>query len=370
VSCSDWKNVKLGEVADVSWGDTSTTKAAYAPEGYLAYSATGPDGYLPWAAFDETGIVVSAIGAQAGKTWLAKGKWSCIKNTIRVLVTQPGVSADYLYWATREPSVWPLRGSAQPFISQGDARGISLSLPPYAEQRAIAEVLGALDDKIAANTQLSRIADDYVRARYEEVERSSKESIAVSKLATARRDTVNPGSSISGTLYIGLEHIPRRLMWLGDSGYATDVTSQKSSFEQDDILFGKLRPYFHKVVAVPHAGVSSTDILVLTPTVADLSGFVLAALASDSVVASVTAMSEGTRMPRTSWKDLSAVEVPWPGQARAKEFSSEIMVLRSAVEGLLAENQTLAATRDALLPQLMSGKLRVRDAEKAVEAVG
>ena len=38
-------------------------------------------------------------------------------------------------------------------------------------------------------------------------------------------------------------------------------------------------------------------------------------------------------------------------------------------EGRLIENQTLAATRDALLPQLMSGKLRVRDAEKAVEAV-
>ena len=37
--------------------------------------------------------------------------------------------------------------------------------------------------------------------------------------------------------------------------------------------------------------------------------------------------------------------------------------------GLLIENQTLTATRDALLPQLMSGKLRVRDAEKAVEAV-
>ena len=37
--------------------------------------------------------------------------------------------------------------------------------------------------------------------------------------------------------------------------------------------------------------------------------------------------------------------------------------------GRLIENQTLVATRDALLPQPISGKLRVRDAEKAVEAV-
>jgi len=260
-------------------------------------------------------------------------------------------------------------GSTVRHTSPGKIESFVALIPDISEQQAIAEVLGALDDKIAANTRLARIADDYVRAQYEEVERTSKESIAVSKLATARRDTVDPGSTISGTLYVGLEHIPRRSMWLGDSGYAVDVTSQKSRFERDDILFGKLRPYFHKVVAAPHAGVSSTDILVLTATIADLNGFVLAALASDSVVASVTAMSEGTRMPRTSWKDLSSVEVPWPGEVRAKEFSAEVIVLRSAVEGLLEENKTLAATRDALLPQLMSGKLRVLDAEKAVEAV-
>ena len=43
--------------------------------------------------------------------------------------------------------------------------------------------------------------------------------------------------------------------------------------------------------------------------------------------------------------------------------------LHSSAAAAHRENETLAATRDALLPQLMSGKLRVRDAEQAVEAV-
>lgn len=43
--------------------------------------------------------------------------------------------------------------------------------------------------------------------------------------------------------------------------------------------------------------------------------------------------------------------------------------LHSSAAAAHRENETLAETRDALLPQLMSGKLRVRDAETAVEAV-
>ena len=158
-------------------------------------------------------------------------------------------------------------------------------------------------------------------------------------------------------------------MWLGDVGDAADVSSQKSKFEQGDILFGKLRPYFHKVVAAPHGGVCSTDILVLMPSNREVSGFTLAAVASDAVVRSVTSASEGTRMPRTSWKDLASVEVPWPGLARATSFSADVSAIRDAVENELRENRALAATRDALLPQLMSGGLRIKDAEKLLEEV-
>ncbi|MBC7306768.1 MAG: hypothetical protein H5T80_07510 [Dietzia sp.] len=147
------------------------------------------------------------------------------------------------------------------------------------------------------------------------------------------------------------------------------MTSAKAAFREGDVLFGKLRPYFHKVVAAPKPGICSTDVLVLRARESALRGFVLAALASDATVAAATASSEGTRMPRTSWKDLAAVEVAWPGSSAAEAFSSEVEALRATVEARLAENLTLAPTRDALLPALMSGTLRVRDAERVVEEV-
>ncbi len=163
---SHWKTSRLGEVADVSWGDTSVTKAAYIPAGFPAYSASGPDGFLPYADFDRVGVVVSAIGADCGKTWLAKGRWSCIKNTIRLWSTDPQVDSAFLYWRLRDPAVWPKRGSAQPFISQGDARALEVTYPPLPEQRAIAHILGTLDDKIELNRRMNETLEAIARALF------------------------------------------------------------------------------------------------------------------------------------------------------------------------------------------------------------
>ena len=124
-----WETKKLGEIADIRWGDTSTTKASYVEDGHAAYSASGLDGKLDHFDFDRTGIVLSAIGAQCGKTWLARGKWSCIKNTIRFWSKDDCVSTEFLYIATEGQDFWPRRGAAQPFISQGDAERKELLIP-------------------------------------------------------------------------------------------------------------------------------------------------------------------------------------------------------------------------------------------------
>ncbi|MGO2542181.1 restriction endonuclease subunit S [Specibacter sp. AOP5-B1-6] len=259
--------------------------------------------------------------------------------------------------------------SVQANLSLSELSSIQIPLPPLPEQQAIAEVLGALDDKIAANSKLAATADEYIRASLAELMADATDLITIENLATNRKELTDPNSLDPSDNYVGLEHIPRRSMWLHAAGTADAVTSTKASFHAGDILFGKLRPYFHKVISAPFAGVCSTDILVLTPLSAELSGFVLASVASDFVVERVTAASEGTRMPRTSWKDLAAVEVAWPGADKAREFSVGVATLRETIESLVLENRVLAATRDALLPQLMSGKFRVKDSESAVSTM-
>lgn len=288
---------------------------------------------------------------------------------------KPGVlDTGFLYYALQTERlqnelVGRSTGTTVVGIRQSALRGLRLLAPAYDEQLAIVRVLGALDDKIAANRRSAATADAYVRAVWEESAKSSQESIALGAIADLRRTQVDPRDVEPSTPYVGLEHIPRRMLWLDDAGAARDVTSGKSVFRRGDVLFGKLRPYFHKVVGAPLDGICSTDILVLQAKDTAMAGFVLAAAASDDVVAASTAASSGTRMPRASWKYLSSIEVPWPGDARAAEISDRVTAIKRAMGACSKENVVLAATRDALLPGLMSGKLRVRDAERVAEEV-
>jgi type I restriction enzyme S subunit len=138
---SGWYEEQLGELADVGWGDLQVTKSSFISNGFIAYSAAGPDGFREGFDFDQDGIVLSAIGAGCGRTWYAKGRWSCIKNTIRILEKSKDVRLDFLYQQLSDPNAWPKRGSGQPFISQKDARELMVKVPPMSEQARIVQIL-------------------------------------------------------------------------------------------------------------------------------------------------------------------------------------------------------------------------------------
>ena len=163
-----WTKVKLSQIADIGWGDLSVTKKSYVESGYTAYSATGADGFLPYVDYDQDGIVVSAIGANCGKIWRAHGKWSCIKNTMRIIIKDAPVSLDYLYYFLSDPKVFPKRGSGQPFISKEDARDIEIAYPHIDEQHKIVELLedhlSRLDAALADVKQAKNRATQFRRS--------------------------------------------------------------------------------------------------------------------------------------------------------------------------------------------------------------
>lgn len=111
------------------------------------------------------------------------------------------------------------------------------------------------------------------------------------------RDSIQP-SECPNAPYVGLEHIGEGTLALTGHGVATDVSSLKSRFQRGDTLFGKLRPYFRKVIRAPFDGICSTDIWVVRPTEEIDAGYLFYVMASESFVEFATRGSEGTRMPR------------------------------------------------------------------------
>ncbi|MHA1809403.1 MAG: restriction endonuclease subunit S [Candidatus Heimdallarchaeaceae archaeon] len=162
--------VPLGEVAAVSWGNTSITKASYVDSGCVAFSASGPDGFLPVAEHHGEGVVLSAIGARCGKCFFANGDWTAIKNTITI--TPNGLERSdirYLFHFLNREGVWPSRGGGQPFIGLGTAREVMVPLPPLPEQKRIAAILDKADAIRKKRKKAIELTETFLRSAFLEM---------------------------------------------------------------------------------------------------------------------------------------------------------------------------------------------------------
>ena len=275
-------------------------------------------------------------------------------------------------------------------------------VPSLPQQFAIAQILGALDDKIDLNRRMNETLKAMARAIFKDwfvdfgPTRAKAEGRApyltpeiwdpfpdaldeedkpvgwvqgiLADVAESPRRGVNPSDVSEDTPYIGLEHMPRRSIALSEWEGAGKVKSNKTQFHRGEILFGKLRPYFHKVGVAPLDGICSTDIVVVVPRAPDWGAFILACLSSDEFVDYTNRTSTGTKMPRTSWKTMAQYKICLPPEQVAYAFQDITQPLLDRLSANVHETTALAQTRDLLLPKLMSGEIRLRDAEEAIEA--
>ena len=171
-------------------------------------------------------------------------------------------------------------------------------------------------------------------------------------LAKLRKDIVKQDEFSDKLAYIGLEHIPRNSLCLTNWGHSQDLGSNKYRFSNKDILFGKLRPYFHKVGLAPVEGVCSTDILVIQPKNEKLRGFLLPILFSEHFVHFVSGCVEGDTLPRTKWDHFKLYKIAMPPIEIQEIFSSKIDLILQNIESAIHTLDHINRLRDALLSQL------------------
>jgi type I restriction enzyme S subunit len=254
---------------------------------------------------------------------------------------------------------------------------MQISLPAVAEQAELASTLSAYDDLIENNRRRKALLEESARLLYREwfvrlrfpghehtrivdgvPEGWGRKTLGA--LCSEIRETVSPDTLEPDTPYIGLEHMPRRSISLNDWGKVEQVTSSKHRFRAGEILFGKIRPYFHKVGVAFVGGVASSDAIVIRPVDEQLHGLVLMTVSSDEFVAVTSqAMKEGSKMPRADWRQMQAYSVPLPSSGLLSTFDSVIQPIVDQLKALTFANQKLRAARDLLLPRLMSGEITV-----------
>ena len=291
-------------------------------------------------------------------------------------------------------------------------KALPIPTPPLPVQQRIADVLGKLDDKIELNRRMNRTLEKMAAAIFKswfidfdpvhakaapgngpdpasgglpaEIADLFPDTFEDSDLgpipkgwtpgkladvADNPRRTVQPSDVAPTTPYIGLQHMPRRCIALDAWGRADEVGSGKSHFKEGEILFGKLRPYFHKVGIAPVDGVCSTDILVVVPKSLEWHSYVLSLVSSQAFVDYTDSHSAGTKMPRTNWKDMGRYPLALPPEPLAKAFQDHVAALHQRIGLAVRQNRRLAGLRDTLLPELLNGEIELPEAEAIAEEV-
>ena len=221
--------------------------------------------------FAPPGAVVMASAGQ-GKT---RGQTSFLKigvyinqSIIAMVPDETQLLAKYLYY-NLQFRYDELRSSSDSSSTRGSIttellKTLKITIPDLPTQEKIASILSAYDDAIENNNKrikiLEKMAENlyrewFVRMRFPGHESTrivdgvpeGWEVCTIDDISSLRKTAIKAPNIPPGIPYIGLEHIPRKDFCLSSWGDSSDVSSTKYQYKENDILFGKIRPYFHKV---------------------------------------------------------------------------------------------------------------------------
>jgi type I restriction enzyme S subunit len=235
----------------------------------------------------------------------------------------------------------------------------TIPLPPLVEQRRIVDLVSSVDayiDSLQQQVDSARAARNAVLHDLLSAGGNDWTETSLGKISTNISTRVAPENLEIEIPYIGLEHVDPRTSLISKWGEIESVSSSVAPFEPGDVLFGRLRPYLHKVAFATFPGVCSPEILVLRAREGCEPGFLHLICSADSTITACVEMSAGTRMPRTSATDLASILISLPPldeQMRIVELISSMDELVAASEQSIAHTKNL---RSGLLSDLLSGE--------------
>jgi type I restriction enzyme S subunit len=298
------------------------------------------------------------------------------------------------------------------YVSLTQQRTLPVVIPEIRLQRQIAHILGTLDDKIELNRKTNETLEamakalfkswfvdfDPVRAKAEgrptglpaEISNLFPDSFEDSELGEIPRgwgvakidqiikiqkDSIDPSVTPDETF----DHYSIPAF---DSGknpakeLGSSIKSQKFLVGDDDLLVSKLNPSTPRVwipfSSSARRSICSTEFLVCRASTDVGRAFAYCLASSDSIIEVMTGLAGGTSNShqRIRPSDFLSLECCIGSQKVRSAFSDVVEPLLRKTLAQRIESRSLASARDALLPKLISGEIRIPDAERMLEEVG
>jgi len=375
----EWEVLRLGRIAEVKYGKANPKDDGQIP-------VVGSGGVFSGTSIplvDYPTIVIGRKGT-AGKVWLFLSP--CYpSDTTFYLQWKSNIDVTFLFaFMLLNPLSGEHAKTTLPSLQKPYLENMIVPLPPILEQRTIAYVLSTIQRAIEAQDKLIAAARELKKSlmrhlfTYGPVPLSEAEHVPLKEtdigplpehwevvqlenLMKLRTENVLP-KNVPDMRYVGLEHMDTGEMKLQRWGTTEEVRSAKSRFYQEDILYGKLRPYLDKAALAEWEGVCSTDILVFTPDRdTALPDYLSGLLHTKRFVEHAISTTSGVNHPRTSWSSIKSFAAPYPPLPEQQEIASILSTVDKKIETEQNRKASLQTLFETMLHQLMTGKVRVKE---------
>lgn len=376
-----WHSATLGEMLTFQRG-YDITKKEQRPGPYAVISSSGPGSFHAEYKVKGPGVVIGRKGTLGTVFFSASSFWP--HDTTLWVKDFHGNDEKFAYYFLKTLRLEQYDcGASNPTVNRNHIHPIPVCYPEVSVQCKIAGVLSAYDDLIENNTRRIEILEEMAQAIYREWfvnfrfpghEKAKMVDsplgpipegwrvVPLKALVQNLRDSTRSGSHLDDRYYVPIDCIPRRSMALLEAKPWTEAQSSLQLFEPCDILFGAMRPYFHKVVLAPFKGVTRSTCFVLRPRDTNLVCYALLSIFRDDTIAFATAHSQGTTIPYAVWEgSLAEMEVVLPPEGVLRQFAQIVEPMISMLQSAFFRLGNLRQTRDLLLPKLISGEVDVSE---------
>jgi type I restriction enzyme, S subunit len=404
---SEWKECRLGDVLSFANGKTSPDRIENGH--FFVFGSNGTIGRSNLKNSPENTIVIGRVGSYCGSTFFSQFECWVTDNAIRANA-KAGSDAVFAYYLLQTLNLNERRaGSGQPLLNQSILSTIDVRVPPPEEQRTIAHILGTLDDKIELNRKQNKTLEVMARTLFKAW------FVDFEPVRAKMEGRWQRGQSLPGLPARLYDNFPDRLVdseWgeLPDGWYVTSLSEYSSlnpeswtkrtrpeqiryvdlsntkwgrvecvtNYDADDApsraqrvlrpldtLVGTVRPGNGSYARISDEGLTgSTGFAVLRPLRRECSELVYLAATSRENIERLSNLADGGAYPAVRPEIVSATQVPRIGQELINEFSQQVSPMLAGMAYNERTSQSLALLRDALLPKLISGELRIEDAEE------
>ena len=399
----EWRSSTWGEEISLEYGKALRGYDAANGE-YRVFGSNGPIGWTTQPLAPGPGVILGRKGAYRGVQYSRDPFY--VIDTAYYVAPKTELDMRWLYYAIRHYKLGEVDdGSPIPSTTRSAVYVLDLEVPPPDEQRAIAHILGTLDDKIELNRRMNATLEATARALFKSwfvhfdpvrAKAESRDPGLPKPLADLFPDSfkdselgeipkgwevrtlggfavLNPESWSKETRPEVINYVDLSNTKWGNIEAVTGYTQQDAPsraqrvLRPGDTIVGTVRPGNGSYAFISAEGLTgSTGFAVLRPRRAEYAEYIYLATTAVENIEALSNLADGGAYPAVRPEVVIATQVIRPDDkvlARFSRFSGPLLAKIAQCE---SESRALAALRDTLLPKLISGNLPVKDAERFV----